>query len=158
MPLKIITTARRSVQTLVDRFVRSGGQYRHELAHTPQQASGPVRSLRLASGGTLEADAFVFALGPWLAKHFPDVIGRRILPTRQEEFYFAAPAGDRRFLPGAMPGWADFNGGDIFYGFPDLESRGVEVSEVQDFPWGRFVFFADPDGNRWAVQEIQRPG
>jgi predicted enzyme related to lactoylglutathione lyase len=39
----------------------------------------------------------------------------------------------------------------------DLSARGVEVSEVQDFPWGRFVFFKDPDGNGWAVQEIQRP-
>jgi predicted enzyme related to lactoylglutathione lyase len=37
----------------------------------------------------------------------------------------------------------------------DVEkARGVEASEVQDFPWGRFVFFADPDGNRWAVQQI----
>ena len=36
----------------------------------------------------------------------------------------------------------------------DLAGRGVDVSEVQDFPWGRFVFFADPDGNRWAVQQI----
>jgi catechol 2,3-dioxygenase-like lactoylglutathione lyase family enzyme len=40
----------------------------------------------------------------------------------------------------------------------DLKGRGVEVSDVQDFPWGRFVFFADPDGNRWAVQELQRQG
>lgn len=36
----------------------------------------------------------------------------------------------------------------------ELAGRGVEVSEVQDFPWGRFVFFSDPDGNGWAVQEI----
>jgi predicted enzyme related to lactoylglutathione lyase len=35
-----------------------------------------------------------------------------------------------------------------------LVERGVDASEVQDFPWGRFVFFADPDGNRWAVQQI----
>jgi predicted enzyme related to lactoylglutathione lyase len=35
-----------------------------------------------------------------------------------------------------------------------LAERGVDVSEVQDFPWGRFVFFADPDGNRWALQQI----
>lgn len=39
----------------------------------------------------------------------------------------------------------------------ELAGRGVEVSEVQEFPWGRFVFFADPDGNGWAVQEIVRP-
>jgi predicted enzyme related to lactoylglutathione lyase len=36
----------------------------------------------------------------------------------------------------------------------DLQSRGVAVSDVQDFPWGRFVFFQDPDGNGWAVQQI----
>jgi catechol 2,3-dioxygenase-like lactoylglutathione lyase family enzyme len=39
----------------------------------------------------------------------------------------------------------------------DLSGRGVEVSDIQEFPWGRFVFFSDPDGNTWAVQEIQRP-
>jgi predicted enzyme related to lactoylglutathione lyase len=38
-----------------------------------------------------------------------------------------------------------------------LVEGGVEVSEVQDFPWGRFVFFSDPDGNGWAVQQIQYP-
>jgi catechol 2,3-dioxygenase-like lactoylglutathione lyase family enzyme len=36
----------------------------------------------------------------------------------------------------------------------ELVERGVDASEVQDFPWGRFVFFQDPDGNRWAVQQI----
>ena len=36
----------------------------------------------------------------------------------------------------------------------DLTSRGVDASEVQEFPWGRFTFFSDPDGNSWAVQEI----
>ena len=36
----------------------------------------------------------------------------------------------------------------------DLVARGIEVSEVESFPWGRFVHFADPDGNRWAVQEL----
>jgi catechol 2,3-dioxygenase-like lactoylglutathione lyase family enzyme len=40
----------------------------------------------------------------------------------------------------------------------ELSGRGIEVSDVQDFPWGRFVFFSDPDGNAWSVQEIQRPG
>ena len=39
-----------------------------------------------------------------------------------------------------------------------LIERGVEVGEVQDFPWGRFVFFKDPDGNGWAVQQIPERG
>lgn len=43
---------------------------------------------------------------------------------------------------------------DIQAAHADLTGRGIEVSDVQDFPWGRFVFFADPDGNAWAVQEI----
>ncbi|MGH2943492.1 MAG: glyoxalase superfamily protein [Solirubrobacteraceae bacterium] len=35
-----------------------------------------------------------------------------------------------------------------------LAGRGVDVSDVQHFPWGSFVFFKDPDGNGWAVQQI----
>jgi predicted enzyme related to lactoylglutathione lyase len=38
-----------------------------------------------------------------------------------------------------------------------LLERGVEASEVQELPWGRFVFFADPDGNTWSLQQIVRP-
>jgi predicted enzyme related to lactoylglutathione lyase len=36
----------------------------------------------------------------------------------------------------------------------ELAGRGVDVSEVQEFPWGRFVFFSDPDGNGWSVQQL----
>jgi predicted enzyme related to lactoylglutathione lyase len=42
---------------------------------------------------------------------------------------------------------------DIEAAREELLARDIEVSEVQNFPWGRFVFFADPDGNRWAVQQ-----
>jgi predicted enzyme related to lactoylglutathione lyase len=43
---------------------------------------------------------------------------------------------------------------DIGQAHDELARRGVEVSEVQQFPWGSFVFFSDPDGNRWAVQQL----
>jgi len=43
---------------------------------------------------------------------------------------------------------------DIQQAHGDLTARGVEVSDVQEFPWGKFVFFSDPDGNRWSVQQI----
>jgi len=39
----------------------------------------------------------------------------------------------------------------------ELAGRGVEVSPVDDQPWGRFVYFADPDGNAWALQQIVIP-
>jgi len=47
---------------------------------------------------------------------------------------------------------------DINQARDELAARGVEVSDVQKFPWGSFVFFADPDGNRWAVQEVPARG
>ena len=43
---------------------------------------------------------------------------------------------------------------DIHAARADLAGRGVEVSDVQEFPWGSFVFFSDPDGNGWALQQI----
>jgi catechol 2,3-dioxygenase-like lactoylglutathione lyase family enzyme len=39
----------------------------------------------------------------------------------------------------------------------ELLARGVEVSDVDEQPWGRFVYFKDPDGNAWNVQQIVRP-
>jgi catechol 2,3-dioxygenase-like lactoylglutathione lyase family enzyme len=46
---------------------------------------------------------------------------------------------------------------DIEAAHDALVERGIEASDVQDFPWGRFVFFSDPDGNGWAVQQIVVP-
>ena len=43
---------------------------------------------------------------------------------------------------------------DIQAARAELVERGVDVGEVQTFPWGSFVFFSDPDGNGWAVQQI----
>jgi sarcosine oxidase len=121
--------ARRAVQTLVREFDRSGrGEFRQAAIEPPQAEGDRLVSIRTRGGETLSADHFVFACGPWLPKLFPRVVGSRIRPTRQEVFFFAPPAGDRRFLPAAMPGWADFNGGDIYYGFPDLEGRGVKFA------------------------------
>jgi predicted enzyme related to lactoylglutathione lyase len=47
---------------------------------------------------------------------------------------------------------------DINAARAELVDRGVDVGDVQEFPWGRFVFFADPDGNGWAVQEVPARG
>ncbi|HEV2596562.1 MAG TPA: FAD-dependent oxidoreductase [Sphingomicrobium sp.] len=120
--------ARRSVLTLVDRFVKEGGSYRRGFVQAPRATGERLDEIVLSSGEHITADRFVFAAGPWLPKLFPDAVGRRIEPTRQEVFYFGVPSGDSRFLPGTMPSWADFNGGDIFYGFPDLETRGAKFA------------------------------
>jgi predicted enzyme related to lactoylglutathione lyase len=43
---------------------------------------------------------------------------------------------------------------DIQQAHSALRDNGVDVSDVQEFPWGSFVFFSDPDGNRWSVQQL----
>ena len=47
---------------------------------------------------------------------------------------------------------------DIEAAHDELAKRGAEVSEIQELAWGRFVFFADPDGNKWAVQQLPPRG
>jgi glycine/D-amino acid oxidase-like deaminating enzyme len=84
--------------------------------------------LATTSGDRIYAERFVFACGPWLGRVFPELLGRRIFPTRQEVYFFAPEPGDTRYEPGRLPGWADFNGGDIYYGFPDLEGRGFKIA------------------------------
>jgi monomeric sarcosine oxidase len=76
----------------------------------------------------VDAEAVVFACGPWLPKLFPDLLGRRIRVTRQEVFFFAPPAGDNRFGLGSLPVWLDFTDVRGPYGFPDIESRGVKLA------------------------------
>jgi glycine/D-amino acid oxidase-like deaminating enzyme len=87
-----------------------------------------MSALLLDDGTRLEADAYVFACGPWLGKLFPDVIGDRILPTRQEVYYFGTPAGSERYLPGHLPIWIDF-GERIVYGLPDTHGRGFKIAD-----------------------------
>jgi len=46
---------------------------------------------------------------------------------------------------------------DIDQTHADLTARGIQVSPISDFPWGRFVYFSDPDGNGWALQQVIAP-
>ncbi|MFN3944963.1 MAG: FAD-dependent oxidoreductase [Allosphingosinicella sp.] len=121
--------ARRAIQSLVARFTQAGGVYRQARV-----AGLAPEGLRLADGETVSADQHVFACGPWLPKLFPDLLGRRIFPTRQEVFFFATPPGEDAYAPGRLPGWADFNEGDIYYGFPDLEARGFKIAHDRHGP------------------------
>jgi sarcosine oxidase len=142
--------ARRAVQSLVAEFVKAGGTYLTGAVAPPVAKAGDSRlgGIRTVAGESLQADRYVFACGPWLPKVFPQVLGARIFPTRQEVFFFAPPAGDARFAPPSLPTWADFNNGDIYYGMPDLEARGFKIAHDQHGP------AIDPDtGDRKASDE-----
>lgn len=116
--------ARRGVQELVRRFVAQGGAYQVGRAEPVADDGHSVR----INGEVLRGDAIIYACGPWLPHVFPDLLGERIFVTRQEIAFIAPPDGDARFDPGALPGWADFNGGDLYYGFPNLEGRGFKIA------------------------------
>jgi catechol 2,3-dioxygenase-like lactoylglutathione lyase family enzyme len=61
--------------------------------------------------------------------------------------------GTTQMAPGSQKG-LQIVVGDVDQARRELVGRGVEVSEIDDQPWGRFVYFADPDGNTWALQQI----
>ena len=61
-------------------------------------------------------------------------------------------SGVHGMRPGSLEG-LQLVVGDADAAREELAGRGVEVGDVQEFPWGRFVFFADPDGNGWSVQQ-----
>jgi sarcosine oxidase len=105
--------ARRAVAAVVDDAVRGGVEFRVGSWNSPAE---------------IRAGVTVFACGPWLPKLFPDVLGKRIRSTRQEVFFFAPPAGDRRLAPPELPVWIDWEDPRGPYGFPDLESRGVKLA------------------------------
>jgi predicted enzyme related to lactoylglutathione lyase len=65
----------------------------------------------------------------------------------------ALTAGAHQMEPGSIEG-LQVVVDDAEAARAELTERGVDVSEVQEFPWGRFVFFKDPDGNGWALQQV----
>lgn len=121
-------SARQACIAIRDAFVKAGGTYRTGHVEPPAIATGTLAAIHLADGSRIEADAFVFACGPWLGRVFPDVVGDAIRPTRQEVYYFGTPRGSQRYLPGQFPVWIDF-GERIFYGIPDIDGRGFKIAD-----------------------------
>lgn len=121
-------SARRACAVVRDAFLKAGGSYRVAHAQPGPILNGSMTALRLEDGSAIEADFFVFACGPWLGRLFPEVVGERVRPTRQEVYYFGTPPGSERYLPGRLPVWIDF-GERIFYGIPDLHGRGFKIAD-----------------------------
>jgi glycine/D-amino acid oxidase-like deaminating enzyme len=120
--------ARAACELVREAFMREGGEYKQAWARPGARAGARLSSIALSDGSTLAADRIVFACGPWMAQVFPEVIGRRIVPTRQEVFFFATPAGDTRYDFGALPVWVHM-GERLVYGVPAHERRGLKVAD-----------------------------
>ncbi len=124
-PRSGVLLGRRAVAAIVEDAVRLGVEYRCAQATNPREA-GRVEHITTSHGDRIAAGQFVFACGAWLGKVFPDVLGARVFPSRQEVFFFGIPAGDIRFAPPALPTWLFQE--DLVYGMPDIEGRGLKIA------------------------------
>ncbi len=124
-PKSGVLMARRAVAAVAEDAVRLGVEYRCAQAMNPRGA-GRVEHITTSRSERIAAREFVFACGPWLGRVFPDILGARIFPSRQEVFFFGIPAGDTRFAPPALPTWLFQE--DLVYGMPDIEGRGLKIA------------------------------
>jgi monomeric sarcosine oxidase len=124
-PRSGVLMGRRAVAAVLEDAVRHGVEYRVAQI-TPPRGTGGIKSLKTNTSEEIVAEQFVFACGAWLGKLFPEILGARIFPSRQEVFYIGVPAGDARFAPPALPTFLFQE--DESYGMPDLESRGLKIA------------------------------
>jgi len=120
--------ARRACQAVAAAFVAEGGEMLQAEVRPGLVRWGRMERLELSGASSVEADAYVFACGPWLGSLFPEVIGDAIRPTRQEIQFFGTPADDPRFEEGALPVWLEL-GEHSFYGIPGNEHRGFKMAD-----------------------------
>lgn len=121
-------SARRNCAAALEGFLAEGGVYRQSEAKPGRATGRTLESVTLSDGSELTADQFVFACGPWLGRVFPDVIGDRVSPSRQQVFFFGAPPGDTRHGDDRLPAWID-RGDPPFYGIPGNEGRGFKIAD-----------------------------
>lgn len=141
--------ARRACQAVLEAFVAEGGTYEQKAVEPTELEEGLPQGLFLTDGTYRLADQYVFACGPWLPELFPDHVGPRIRPNRQEVFYFGVPAGDDRFSETRMPCFLDGASDPSFYGIPGCEWRGFKVAGGMS----ESIPFDPTNGNRLPSRE-----
>lgn len=120
--------ARNSCQAVVEGFIAEGGEFRQAAVLSEELESGKFDGLPLSDGSFIHADHYVFACGPWLGKLFPETIGDRVRPTKQEVFFFGTPPGDTSFDETRLPVWADHRD-HFLYGIPANLGRGFKIAD-----------------------------
>jgi glycine/D-amino acid oxidase-like deaminating enzyme len=121
-------TARVICQAVLEAFIAGGGEYRQVAVKGGDLESRNWGALPLADGSKVQGNAYVFACGPWLGKLFPDTVGDRVRPTKQDVFFFGVPAGEARLDDRHLPIWADHR--ERFrYGIPGNQGRGFKVAD-----------------------------
>ena len=145
-----VVRARASCLAVTEVFEKLGGEVVVDRVQTSMAANGGIEQLYLTNGGTLRADAYVYACGPWLPKIFPDLLGDRMRTPIGNVFYFATPSGDHSYSFPNIPSW-NFPG---VTGWPALppDHRGFRVRTGGGG-------LSDPDiSDRWIPIERHQRG
>lgn len=145
-PLSGLLLAREAVQILVKELVKSGVEYL-PVAAEAHSGSGKVAQIKTGAGESISAGTYIFCCGPWLPKIFPELLGDRIFPTRQEVFFLGTPAGSTDFRPPKMPVWLHRTHPRLPYALPDIEGRGFKIA------FDRHGEHFDPDTGMRVVPE-----
>ncbi|MBK7221203.1 MAG: FAD-dependent oxidoreductase [Saprospiraceae bacterium] len=114
--------ARAGCEAVVAQFVLEGGQYLQKKVKALQQLPTTLSEIELEDGSNLEADAFVFAAGPWLSQILPQVLEGVIRPSKQDLFYFGLPS--HFTFKQHIPVWCDFATLEedvMYYGIPAID-------------------------------------
>jgi len=145
-----VVRARRAIESVGERFRREGGELVYGRAFLGGQSGGRLDTVRLEPEGALSASTFIFAVGPWFPKVFPDLMGKRLRIPIGHTFYFSVPAGDTRWMVPNMPSF----GVPGCTGWPalGLDHRGFRIRTG-----GRPG--EDPDvSDRWIAEQFhERP-
>ncbi len=144
--------AREAVQMLVKELAANGVDYIPVSVSVPSGSGWQTETIQSSAGESISAGTFIFCCGPWLPKIFPELLGDRIFPTRQEVFFLGAPAGNADFRPPKMPVWLHRTHADLPYALPDIEGRGFKIAF--DRHGDRF----DPDTDARVVAESSVDG
>jgi len=127
-PTTGVLKAREGCVAVANSFRRKGGNFITAKAVPGRREGRRLLDVKLSTGETQSAQSFVFALGPWLPKAFPEVLGDKIRTPRRVVFFVGTPPGDERFTHPNFPAW----GVGGAYGFPSIEGRGFKLAPPLD--------------------------
>ena len=122
--------ARKACRAVAKQFEQYGGTLMIAKG-MPILDKGKIAGIDVGQGKPLNAQYYVFACGPWLPKIFPDLLLPKLQIQRRDVLFVGTPPGDNRFSHPNLPEWSVAGSG--YYGFPDIEGRGLKVAPYPDY-------------------------
>jgi sarcosine oxidase len=144
-PTTGVLKAREGCIAVANSLRRKGGGVLTARAVPGRREGRRLLDVRLSTGDTLSAQSFVFALGPWLPKAFPEVLANKLRTPRRVVFFVGTPPGDERFTHPNFPAW----GAGGAYGFPSIQGRGFKLApDIDDIA-------VDPDTQERVLTAVE---